>query len=65
MAVNVEDDKRYWISVDRAVTVLPRLVWRPGNNIQAQGALIRAMDAKPEYANAITVLNEVPADQVV
>ncbi len=62
---NYDPAKRYFISVDKAVTIMPKLVWRPGQTIQTDGTLIATMAAMPEYADCITVINEVPADQVI
>jgi hypothetical protein len=61
----VEDDKRYWVTVNAAVYVMPKMVWRPGNPIQSQGSLINQLMAKPEYVDVITVGNEVQPDEVM
>jgi hypothetical protein len=47
------DDQLYKVTVTRAVTVLGKLQWRPQQNIEATGALIKELVAKPENAGAI------------
>ena len=66
MAVTgVDPAKRYYITVSKAVYVMPKMIWRPSDQfIQADGQLILDMDAKPENAGAITLGNEVTADEV-
>jgi len=50
---NLIDASYYKVSVTRAVTVVGKLQWRPGDDIEATGALIKQLDALPENAGAI------------
>ena len=55
----LEDDKRYRISVSRAVHVLGKMYWVPGAPIEAKGRMIRELSGRPENEGAITVGEEV------
>jgi hypothetical protein len=49
----LQDDKLYKVKVNRSVKVFAKLQWRPGQDIEATGALIKQLDALPENKNAI------------
>jgi hypothetical protein len=56
---SLADDKFYKVKVSRSVVVVGRLQWRPGLEIEATGALIKQLDAKPENQDAINDLTEI------